>query len=150
MVQFGLCQFELVIHPSDIVFLQKQERISTLHLFRVWVRFSSTLKPARKKIKFFAKLLSQEPPPLLNGKLCQWSSFGSLWARLCRSADWQVRRRVTVKAAILAANGIEGGWGMIVKPFPRQPPLNERVHGMRPDCSYITGWREGGGSGGER
>lgn len=74
---------------------------------------------------------------------CVSGAAPALWAWWCCSADWQVRRRVTDKTARSAANGSAGGWGRIVTPLPGQPPLNECVRGMRPDGSYITGWRAG-------
>lgn len=79
---------------------------------------------------------------------CVSGAAPALWAWLCCSADWQVRRQVTDKAARSAANGRAGGWGRNVTLLPRQPPLNECVHGMWPDWGYITGWGEGWGSGG--
>lgn len=54
------------------------------------------------------------------------------------SADWQVQRLVIGKLTVHAIQWRERKEGQDLLELPRQPPLNEFVHGMRPDNSYIT------------
>lgn len=69
-----------------------------------------------------------------------------LWAWPLHSADWQVKRQVTGKVPLPAANGGSEVFRQDLQVLPRQPPLNECVRGMRPDSSYITLLRRGRGS----
>lgn len=59
-----------------------------------------------------------------------------LWPLL--SADWQVQRLVTGKGALRGVQWRGRRVGQDLPELPRQPPLNEFVHGMRPDNGYIT------------
>lgn len=86
---------------------------------------------------------SQAPPPHWMGN-CVSGAVPACWSWLCNSADWQVRWQVTGKASRPEANENTERWGRVASLLPRQPPLNEHVHGIQPDDSYITGWRGGG------
>lgn len=68
-----------------------------------------------------------------------------LWPLL--SADWQVQWLLIGKLTLSAVQWQDRREGQDLLELPRQPPLNEFVHGMRPDNGYITqGERCGRGS----
>lgn len=68
-----------------------------------------------------------------------------LWPLL--SADWQVQRLVTGAVGLRRGQWRGERAGQDLRELPGQPPLNEFVHGMRPDNGYIThGERCGRGS----
>lgn len=69
-----------------------------------------------------------------------------LWPLL--SADWQVQQLLIGALTLRAVQWRGRREGQDLLALPRQPPLNEFVHGMRPDNGYIThGERCGRGSG---
>lgn len=108
-------------------------------------RFSSTFKKKnqpRNQVVFLVQLPPQAPPLCWMGN-CVSGAAPALSAWLCCSPDWQVRQRVKDETAHSAANGSAKRWGRITILLLRQPPLNECVHGMRPDGGYITGRRAG-------
>lgn len=74
------------------------------------------------------------PPPLLSEKSVSVEQL--LWPLL--SADWQVQWLVTGKVTLRCGQWQGRRAGKDRRELPRQPPLNEFVHGMRPDNSYIT------------
>lgn len=95
-------------------------------------------------IVFFCEVATPFASHFVEQGNCVSGAAPALWAALCHSADWQVRRQVTDNASLSTANGRAGRWGRIIILLPGQPPLNECVSGMQPDVeSYIRGWRAG-------
>lgn len=99
-------------------------------------RFSSTLKCVQKAycVSCMSAMTSSSLPLLLSEKSVSVEQL--LWPLL--SADWQVRRQVTGKVTLHGVQWRGRRVGQDLRELPRQPPLNEFVHGMRPDNGYIT------------
>lgn len=126
--RFILKTSNLTLFPSHN---NKKDTLPSLSVSWIWLCLKTGL--------FSLQRLPRRAPPSLLRWMgnCVSGAVPSPQAWQCRSADWQVRRRVRDKAAQSAANG--SGGGTIVSQLPGQPPLNESVRGMRPDGSYITG-----------
>lgn len=116
----------------------KQNTISTAWPFthRPGPGLGSALKIAQKAYSVScASAMTNASLPLLPSEKSV-SVEQLLWPLL--SADWQVQRLVTGTVSLRRDQWRGRRVGQDLRELPGQPPLNEFVHGMRPDNGYIT------------